>query len=51
MALVSACDVCGYRPRLEDTAKVETTRRIGEDSETIEVLYVRCYHCGHEWVE
>jgi Zn ribbon nucleic-acid-binding protein len=51
MALASACDVCSYRPRDADCVLVETTDRIGSMVEEIEVLYVRCYNCGHEWVE
>jgi len=51
MALASACDVCSYRPRDGDCVIVQTADRIGEDANEISVLYVRCYECGHEWVE
>jgi hypothetical protein len=49
MAQVSACDVCGYRPRVGDRHKVILDTGLDEVGETI--LYVRCYDCGNEWVE
>ena len=51
MALASACDVCSYRPRDADCVVVQTLDRLSEDAKEIDVLYVRCYTCGHEWVE
>jgi uncharacterized Zn finger protein len=43
------CDRCGYRPRMSDAQHVILDKGIDELHETI--LYVRCYECGHEWVE
>jgi hypothetical protein len=51
MALASACDVCSYRPRDADCLFVQTVDRLDEHAKEITVLHVRCYDCGHEWVE
>lgn len=45
----SACDRCGYRPRMGDGQHVILDEGLDELEQTI--LYVRCYNCGEEWVE
>lgn len=35
------CEKCSYRPRREDVAQIIDYN----------VLHVRCYNCGYEWVE
>jgi Zn ribbon nucleic-acid-binding protein len=35
------CERCGYHPRRMDSLWVED----------YQVHHVRCYECGHEWVE
>lgn len=47
MALASACDVCGFRPRDKDCAVIEITH----DKKDVDILHVICYECNHEWVE
>lgn len=52
MALISACDKCGYRPRLEDAHFVEVEGRFSSSENEVQTLcHVICYDCGHEWVE
>ena len=52
MALISACDNCGYRPRISDAHKVEFSSNLDESEDGVQtVLHVICYKCGHEWVE
>lgn len=43
------CDKCEYRPRADDVGMIVLDEGLDELEETI--LYVRCYRCGHEWVE
>ena len=47
------CEVCGYRPRKTDANRVEVraTLELDQDAEWVAVDHVRCYNCGHEWVE
>lgn len=49
MAQDCVCDVCGYRPRVGDRHNVILDTGIDECG--VEILYVRCYECGNEWVE
>ena len=49
MGKISACDRCDYRPRTADGHVVVLNDGVDEYSEPI--VYVRCYNCGHEWVE
>ncbi|MFZ9065318.1 MAG: hypothetical protein ACO22U_16885 [bacterium] len=48
MAQVFACDVCGYRPRVDDCHEVMMHE--GDPNEFM-ILHVICYGCGKEWVE
>ena len=48
MARACVCDICGYRPRGGDQHKVLDA---GIDEIGMEIIYVRCYNCGNEWVE
>jgi len=48
MAQASACDHCGYRPRVGDRHEVLD---VGLDQLEQTIIYVRCYNCGAEWVE
>ena len=48
MSQASACDVCGYRPRVGDKHEVLDE---GLDQLEVKIIYVRCYDCGNEWVE
>jgi uncharacterized Zn finger protein len=43
------CEVCGYRPRKKDVNLVVMNEGADQYEYTIE--HVRCYECGHEWVE
>jgi hypothetical protein len=43
------CDVCTYKPRSKDAQNI--VLETGKDSKEETILYVRCYRCGHEWVE
>lgn len=42
----SDCDQCGYMPKLEDVSVI-----LPEFTGNEIVYHVRCYHCGHEWVD
>jgi predicted Zn-ribbon and HTH transcriptional regulator len=42
----SDCAKCGYLPRLDDVAVI-----LPEFTGNEIVYHVRCYHCGHEWVD
>jgi DNA-directed RNA polymerase subunit RPC12/RpoP len=47
------CEVCGYRPQRRDAQRIEVraSLELNPDTEWVTVDYVRCYECGHEWVE
>ena len=42
----SDCDQCGFMPKLEDVSVI-----LPEFTGNEIVYHVRCYHCGHEWVD
>jgi uncharacterized Zn finger protein len=43
------CDQCGYHPQKRDAAQVILEE--GTDNLEVPIVYVRCYQCGHEWIE
>lgn len=43
------CDVCAYRPQSGDAQNIILEE--GVDNKEIPIVYVRCYRCGHEWIE
>ncbi len=47
----SDCDKCGYMPKLEDVSVVDISYGGHYPDEPYIVYHVRCYHCGHEWVD
>ncbi len=44
------CDHCGYFPQKRDSHK-QVILDTGKDNLEVTIVYVRCYECGHEWVE
>ncbi len=43
------CDDCGYRPQRRDAQNIILNK--GTDNYEVPIVYVRCYKCGHEWIE
>ncbi len=43
------CDQCGYRPQRRDAQNLVLDQ--GKDNLDVDIIYVRCYQCGHEWIE